>query len=266
MKLVYDLPPLLIMSLPYCQTLIPMVIFAFLQRPNDVLPWERGGEGVPAGGYFDRSEKGMKCFGQSIFYIIRVIGIISLLFALAPPIYFAYLKYIHSPSESEFYWMIAFILFIVISSGTHWINYSQLSCGWIKEFRPTPEKSCNTAFGTGVVLSIIKMVGTLATFFVLDHYDWANNDWMDMRESLKDGEDLTYEFHDALLTDIETRITNLAVIYCFTLIAQNFAFVLAVRLRLQYLCYSIAGLLGPILAFMMVLHFKIQVQYYIQTC
>jgi len=263
MKLVYELPPMLIMSLPYCQTMIPMIIFAFVQKSGHALPRIRGIDGLSTSSYFDLSQKGMKCFGKFVFYIIRGIGILLLLVALIPPVYFVYLKYVRSPDESEFYWMIAFVLFIIISSGTHWINYSQLSCRWIKEFFPTPERSCNTAFGTGVLLSIIKIVGIVATFFVLDHSDWAYNDWMEMKDSLQYGEDLSYEFQDDLISHIQSRIKKLTVIYCFTLLLQNFVFVLAVRLQLQYLCYSLAGLLGPVLAFMMVFHFKIQAEYYI---
>ena len=140
LKLVYDLPPMFIMSIPYCQTFIPMIIFVFVQRPSEALPAERDNAGIalPQG------------FGKTIYFTMRVAAICCLLFALAPVGLFLYLKYSIS---DEIYWMGCFFGFLIVSSGTHWINYAQFSWKWAKRFQPQAKKSCNEIFGMGVILS-----------------------------------------------------------------------------------------------------------------
>ena len=95
-------------------------------------------------------------------------------------------------------------------------------------------------------------MATVATFFVFRQFKWFNTEWMTE-------EDLTYEFDEELLDRIHETIASLTTIYIFNVIAQDYCLILAVRLKLQYLCYSFSSLIGPVFSFLIMFMYKMEV-------
>ena len=158
MKLTYDFPDMLILSLPYCQTLIPMILFVVVQRPKQVMPAEEDENGTPM----------PQVYEKTVYFILRIAALICLLGSFIPIAYFVYVRY---ASIGELHWFAIFIVFLVMSSGTHWLNYGQFSFNWTERFVPKAKKSCNEVFGMGVILSLGKLL--IETFYNISYKEYS---------------------------------------------------------------------------------------------
>ena len=80
--------------------------------------------------------------------------------------------------EISVHWFVVFLCFILISSGTHWINFGQFTKFLrLQRFQPALEKSNTEVYGMQFWLSILKTTTIVLTFY-------AFSDWIPDKEKL----------------------------------------------------------------------------------